>query len=249
MSLLYKINFLGCKWYSNILLGSKISLLFYYFDVCTLLLAEVLRTKHSKKLPKLAMDKELKPVQRNVWDRLGKPQNESKNPFLRERNNSLPVPTATVPPMDPVKTQNLPSALPFLPHTQHHFVSTSLYPEEVVKTSSICTPMRVNGVIVNKLKRQFEQIESHLLASAVTSKSRERVPAKQRLGISVRAPQLLPVGNCFSSNMAKEPALVQTGLKPEIVSNAESVNSEQRSLIVRNISIFLISFICNFVHF
>ncbi|XP_078165742.1 uncharacterized protein LOC144560421 isoform X2 [Carex rostrata] len=190
---------------------------------------EVLRTKHSKKLPKLAMDKELKPVQRNVWDRLGKPQNESNNPFLRETNNSLPVPTATVPPMDPVITQNLPSALPFLPHTQHHFVSTSLYPEEVVKTSSICTPMRANGVIVNKLKRQFEQIETHLLASVVTSKSRERVPAKQRLGISVRAPQLLPVGNCFSSNMAKEPALVQTELKPEIVSNAESVNSEQRS--------------------
>ncbi|KAF3338768.1 zinc finger CCCH domain-containing protein 14 [Carex littledalei] len=189
---------------------------------------EVLRTKHSKKLPKLAMDKELKPVQRNVWDRLGKPQNETNNPF-RERNNSLLVPTASVPPIDPLITQNLPSALPLHPHAQDHFVSTSFYPEQVVKTSSICTPMRANGVIVNKLKRQFEQIESHLLASAVTSKSRERVPAKQRLGISVGAPQLLSVGNCFSSNMVKEePALVEIGFKPEIVCNAESVNSEQR---------------------
>lgn len=184
------------------------------------------------------MDNELKPVQRNVWDRLGKPHNETNNPFLKERNNSfLPVPAATVPPIHPLVTQNLPSA-------QAHFVSTSLYPEGVFRTTSLCTPMRANGEIVNKLKRQFEQIESHLRASTVSSKSAERVPAKQRLGISLGPPQPLPVGNCFSSNMANEPVLVHTGLKPDMVSNAGSLNSDQRAPIVRNIPIFVSVFLC-----
>ncbi|KAJ3696512.1 hypothetical protein LUZ61_000217 [Rhynchospora tenuis] len=184
------------------------------------------RTKQSKNLAKLAIEKEPKPVHRNVWDRLSKPQNETSNPFLRERNNSFPTATS----IHPLVIQNISSTLPYLPypHTQAQFVSTSLYPEGVVRTTPVCHPMRVSGEIVNKLKRQFEQIESTLQESAVTSKSGGRVPAKHRLGISVGAPQPLPVGNCFSSNIVNDSVVVKTGLESEIICNVESENNEQR---------------------
>ncbi|KAJ4817825.1 Polyadenylate-binding protein 2 [Rhynchospora pubera] len=187
------------------------------------------RTEQSKNLTKLAIEKELKPVRRNVWDRLSKPQNETNNPFLRERNNSfIEIPTATT--IHPLVTQNISSTLPYLPcpHTQAHFVSTSLYPNGVVRPTPVCNPMRVSGEIVNKLKRQFEQIESTLQESAIASKSGGRVPAKHRLGSSVGAPQPLPVGNCFSSNIVNDSVIVETGLESEIVCNAEPENNEQR---------------------
>jgi hypothetical protein len=197
-------------------------------------IAEIPGSNNSQKLAD-KMDKELKPVPRNVWDRLGKPH-EFKKASLKERNNTfLPTPSVTLSHIHPLEPQNLPSALPLLPRD---FVSTSLYPEEVFRTKPICTPMRANGEIVNKLKRQFEQIENHLRASAASSNSLERIPAKKRLGVPLGASYPLPAGKGILSNVVNELAVVYTGFKPEIYSNAEAVSSYQRPPVVRN-SIFM----------